>query len=120
MKPFKERNRFLIAPLFLVAFAAFGFVTMFLWNALMPGIFHLPQISFWQSIGLLILSRLLFGFSGPWRGRHNHRIGHLREKWEQMDPQAREEFKEHLREHRHLWTERRNNRTSQENPENKI
>lgn len=34
--------------------------TYFLWNWLMPKIFGLPKITMWQSLGLLILTGLLF------------------------------------------------------------
>lgn len=34
--------------------------TMLLWNAVMPELFHVPAISFWQALGLLLLSGLLF------------------------------------------------------------
>ena len=44
-----------------MAILAVGFVVMSLWNVLMPDIFGLPSITFFQAIGLLILSRLLFG-----------------------------------------------------------
>ena len=33
----------------------------FLWNWLMPDIFGLPIINFWQAIGINILSSILFG-----------------------------------------------------------
>jgi len=36
----------------------FAFPIMLLWNRLMPLIFHLPKINFWQALGL----NLLFGF----------------------------------------------------------
>jgi len=39
----------------------FGWVTMLLWNALMPVIFGLPVISFWQAVGLMILGSFIFG-----------------------------------------------------------
>lgn len=32
---------------------------MLLWNALMPVVFGLPTIGFWQSMGLLLFVRLL-------------------------------------------------------------
>jgi hypothetical protein len=35
-------------------------VTMWLWNGLVPGIFKLPEIGFWQAVGILILSHILF------------------------------------------------------------
>jgi len=34
--------------------------TMLLWNWLMPDIFGLKTISFWQALGLLLLTTLLF------------------------------------------------------------
>ncbi len=42
----------------------FGLVIMWLWNWLMPAIFSLPAINYWQGIGLLILSSILFGRLG--------------------------------------------------------
>jgi hypothetical protein len=52
----------------------FGAIIMWLWNGLMPLIFHLGVITFWQAVGLAILARLLFG--GFHHG-HNH-YGHHR------------------------------------------
>lgn len=94
------RKRWWLAPVFLGAMALFVWIAMLLWNSLMPGIFHLPQINYWEAAGLLILSRLLFGFGGHWGrpGRH-----HMRQKWEKMNPEEREKFREHLRNHHHFW-----------------
>lgn len=39
----------------------FGWVLVWLWNALMPAIFGLPTITFWQGVGLFILAKILFG-----------------------------------------------------------
>ncbi|OUS00402.1 hypothetical protein A9Q86_10550 [Flavobacteriales bacterium 33_180_T64] len=39
----------------------FGFVIMWLWNWLMPLIFGLPALSYWQAVGLFILLKLLLG-----------------------------------------------------------
>ncbi|NLI22609.1 MAG: ABC transporter permease [Clostridiales bacterium] len=42
----------------------FGWIIVWLWNWLMPMIFGLPVITFWQGVGLFILSKILFsGFS---------------------------------------------------------
>jgi hypothetical protein len=38
----------------------FGWVVMLLWNWLMPDIFGLKRISYWQGWGLLALSTILF------------------------------------------------------------
>jgi len=60
----------------------FGFVVMLLWNWLMPEIFGLKQITYWQAWGLLALSSILFkGFgSGESSGRRSEkkRKRHLR------------------------------------------
>ena len=72
---------------------AFGSIVMLLWNALMPVIFHLPLISFWQALGLLLLTKILFsGFrgGGP-RGRWKEKIN---ERWTNMTPEEREKFKQ--------------------------
>lgn len=37
-----------------------GYPLMWLWNWLMPTIFNLPQITFWQAVGLNLLSSILF------------------------------------------------------------
>jgi hypothetical protein len=55
-----------LIPTFLVLFGA---VTMWLWNWLMPAIFKLPTIGFWQAIGILILAQILF------KGGHARRVG---------------------------------------------
>ncbi len=39
----------------------FGFIVMWLWNALMPTIFNLPEIGYWQAVGLVVLSHIFFG-----------------------------------------------------------
>lgn len=37
-----------------------GYGVMWLWNWLMPGIFGLPEIGYWQAVGLFVLCHLLF------------------------------------------------------------
>ena len=41
-----------------------GFIIMWLWNGLMPNIFGLPTVTFWQAVGLFILSKILLGGFG--------------------------------------------------------
>ena len=80
-----------------LAIAVFGFVFMSLWNWLMPSLFGWRAIGFWQGVGLLVLSRFLFGgFRGrmgcgrSWRRR-------MLERWEQMTPEEREKFRQGMR-----------------------
>jgi hypothetical protein len=42
----------------------FGWIVMLLWNWLMPEIFGLKAVSYWQAWGLLLLSCILFGRLG--------------------------------------------------------
>ena len=39
----------------------FGFIIMWLWNWIMPELFGLPMVTYWQGIGLFILSKILLG-----------------------------------------------------------
>jgi hypothetical protein len=50
-----------------------GFVVQWLWNWLMPDIFGLNPISYWQAFGLLFLAKLLFGGLG-----HHHPSQHFK------------------------------------------
>jgi hypothetical protein len=94
------RKRWMLrAPKFfaaaLVAVAVMGFVTMSLWNWLMPALFGWKAITFWQALGVLILSKLIFGRFGGRSGRHwRHR---MTERWEQMTPEEREKFRAGMR-----------------------
>lgn len=65
-------------PLFIAAIALLVWATMLLWNALLPAIFGMVTITYWQALGLLVLGRLLFGGFGKGGGdmyhfrRHHH------------------------------------------------
>jgi hypothetical protein len=68
----KPAKLLIIAPLAILGMALFilisGTIVMLLWNALLPSLFSLPVISFWQALGILLLCRILFGGVGM-RGR---------------------------------------------------
>ena len=86
---------FFVAPPGVVLFVTlFGFIVKWLWNWLLPAIFtgaHL--ITFWQALGLLLLTRILFG---SWHGGGNKRR-HRRERWEAMNPEERDKFRQGMR-----------------------
>jgi len=84
----------LFAALFLLVFS---FVVMWLWNWLMPAMFGWHVITFWQALGVLVLSKILFGgFRGGPR-RHWGWRRRMFERWEQMTPEEREKFRETMR-----------------------
>ncbi len=37
---------------------------MRLYNSLMPDLFGLPEIDYWKAVGILVLSKIIFGFGG--------------------------------------------------------
>lgn len=83
----------------LVALAAFSAIVMLLWNLLLPGLFGLSTINFWQASGLFILSRILFGRLGFGGGRmmmahgmHGGGMNPIHKKWMKMTPEQRKEF----------------------------
>jgi hypothetical protein len=82
---------------FLVATAFLSVVTMWLWNALVPSLFHGPTVSFAQAIGLLVLSHILFRGGGRWRHgggwRHERWRERLDAKMAAMSPEERERFR---------------------------
>jgi hypothetical protein len=81
-----------------VAVTVISFVTMHLWNWLMPVMFGLRAITWAQALGLLALSKLLFcGFG---RGGHGGRHGwkrEMKERWGEMSPEERERLRAGLR-----------------------
>lgn len=80
------QKHLVFVPLFCVAFVAvFGLAVMLLWNWLMPDLFGLQAISFWQAAGLLVLCKILFGGLGGGHHHGHHGCHHgnkLRERWE--------------------------------------
>ena len=82
-------------PLFLVAIAAFTFAVMFLWNWLMPEIFNLKEITFWQAGGLLILSKILFGgFGRGGGGKWKHHKKMNDQQFMNLSEEEREKLKQ--------------------------
>jgi hypothetical protein len=77
------------APLIVLLFIGFvalgGQVVKELWNWLMPNLFGLKPLTFWQALGLLALSRILVGGFGLGGGRHSRR---------DMSPEERQKMRQ--------------------------
>jgi hypothetical protein len=86
----------------------FGFITMLLWNWLVPVLFNGPVLNYFQSLGLLALSKLLtVGFwARPFNRSHaNHSFWkrRLQEKISTLAPEEREAFKQKLKDKWCRW-----------------
>lgn len=97
MKSVIRRKPYLI-PLFIIlgvgAVALFGWIVMLLWNAVLVPATGAAVISFWQALGLLVLSRILVGGFG---GGNKSRGNRMRERWTQMTPDEKQQFKDYCR-----------------------
>ncbi len=93
----------------LLAIVVFGFVTMSLWNWLVPELFNGPVIDFWQTLGLLLLSKILFsGFGGKSHGHNPNSYGaqwkkRFVDKVSSLSPEDREAFKQKMKDKWCRW-----------------
>ena len=81
----------------LIVIAGFGQAVLQLWNHLMPQIFGLKPLTFWQAVGLLVLSRILIGgLRGGW-GHGGYWRARMAARWERMSEEERAQFRAGLR-----------------------
>ena len=95
----KKKKFFLFIPVLVIgAILLFGWIVMQLWNAILPSAIHAGELSYWQAVGLLLLSRILFGgFGGRRFGGHGFRGGMWKEKWMSMSDEEKTRFREEWR-----------------------
>lgn len=81
--------------LFVVALTVIaGYVVMRLWNWLTPPLFGWHLITFWQALGILLLSKILFGgFRGGPHRPGGHWRNRMAKRWAAMTPEEREKFR---------------------------
>ncbi|HZX11664.1 MAG TPA: hypothetical protein VFG01_12030 [Acidobacteriota bacterium] len=72
--------------LFAAGFAlVFGLLVMWLWNWLMPALFGLGEITYWQAFGILLLAKLFFGgFGSHKREPSNHFHDRFHSRWNHL------------------------------------
>ena len=105
---------FFLIPLGIVAFIGIGgSAVMLLWNWLVPAIVGWKPIGFWQAVGLLALCRILFGGHGGGFRRFRDRRRMMRERWEKLTPEEREQLRQKMRGRRGCFSEPPNETTPQ-------
>ena len=87
------------AVLGLAAIALLGGIVMLLWNAIIPDLFTgARSIDYLHALGLLVLSRILFGGMRGHGGWHGHHAGHHHRwrggPWSAMTPEERERLRQ--------------------------
>ena len=89
------RKKIMIFFFIVIAILAFGAVVMGLWNAILPEVTTAKKISYPQALGILLLSKILFGgFRGGWGGHYKReRWMEMQQKMATMTPEEREKFK---------------------------
>jgi len=71
-----------------------GYGVMLLWNAILTDVLGVNPLSYWQAVGLLLLSRILFGRWGPPSYQDKMAYKKRKEKWQNMTEEERAAFKE--------------------------
>jgi hypothetical protein len=96
MRKYRILKAVKIIAMVLIFVPLLGFLTMSLWNCLVPAIFGFKAITWIQALGLMLLGRLLFGgfkgggHHGPgrhaWKARMQARWGNMSDeekaKWQ--------------------------------------
>jgi Ca2+/H+ antiporter, TMEM165/GDT1 family len=96
MKSFRLKKVLMITVFAAAAVTAFSFIVMGLWNAILPVVLGVKVITFWQALGILVLSKILFGGFGRGGGhfaRRHEWKAQMKEKWGSMTQEEREKFK---------------------------
>ncbi len=95
MKKFWFKKGLMILFFGIIAITAFGFIVMSLWNAILPAVLGVKAITFIQALGILLLSKILFGgFGGGrrWRGSQAWKEK-VKQRFENMTPEEKDKFK---------------------------
>jgi len=89
-------GRFIVFGIAIAALVVW--VIMLLWNWLVPELFNGPQITYWQSAGILLLSKILFsGFHKHSNDKGSH--DYWKRKFiSHMSPEMREKMKSRMEE----------------------
>lgn len=102
----KKHKGFKILAMILIGaaiVALVAFVVMVLWNWLIPSIFtNGPEITYWQALGIMVLSKILFGGFKPhhpppfFSDKKESWKQKFREKWNCMDEDRKAKIRDHM------------------------
>lgn len=91
----------------------FGWLVMLLWNWLMPQIFGLGKITFWQAFGLTVLGKIFFGgIHGNCSNKSDHIHRKVNSRWhswlgveddKDSDSEDFGHLRRNIKEYREFW-----------------
>jgi hypothetical protein len=82
--------------LLFIFIAPLAILVMFLWNNALAPVLHVSEVTFWQALGILVLSKILFSsFSGGRSRRYPTWKDRISQKWDTMTPDEKERWKDH-------------------------
>ena len=99
MKHNRKAKGFLIAVACVAMFFLVTAILMWLWNCILPDVIGVKIINYWQAMGILVLSKILFGgFRGGSRKFSRCKEKHINENSEHFSDDEKEQFKQKLKE----------------------
>ena len=88
-------KRIIFIPLAIAAgIFVFGGVVMLLWNGILPAVLGVKTITFCQALGILVLSKILFGgFKGGCHHKFHKHAHDWHGNWRHLSPEEKEKMK---------------------------
>jgi Ca2+/H+ antiporter, TMEM165/GDT1 family len=84
--------------------ALLTWVVMLLWNGVLAEVVSVSTVTYWQALGLLVLSKILFGgFRGKGGDYKKRWKEKMEAKLEGLSPEEREKIKEEWRNRCNMW-----------------
>jgi len=114
-------RRWAFIPFAIIGLILFGWVVQLLWNNVAVPVLHVGLVTYWQGLGILLLSKILFSsFNG--RGAYRRESNWKQHMmWESMTPEQKEKFREEWRNRcRNSKTSNWNTEAATINPESEI
>lgn len=103
MKHHRYKKTIALVVLLPILLALLSYVFMRLWNWLIPDIFGLKMINYWQAMGLFVLAKIAFsGFRI--RGFKRKKYWNMEERLAGMSEDEKECFKREMRERCKKWS----------------
>lgn len=82
-----------IVLLVLAGIAALVAVLMLLWNAILPDVIGVTTITYWQALGILVMSKILFGGLGKGSMKNRKGKAKFKQKFMHMSDEEKASFK---------------------------